>query len=594
VSGAPTNRDHISGWLQQPGVAETLVCAISAITYVASLAFGFVYDDVPQILNNPAIHTWKQLPQYFSSHVWSAIYPNTAGNYYRPVFLLWLRLNYAIFGATAFAWHLTSVACHVFVTYLVFRLGLKVAGERTTAFLAALIFALHPAHVESVAWISGVTDPLMSCFFLASFVLFLDYRQSRRIWSLVGSLALFALALLTKETAVVLPALVFIYVLIFERTENDVRTTAGEMVRGVRESSPYISVVLGYATVRAFALHGWSHATVPISWTQVLLTWPSVISFYARHMILPLRLSEFYGLDYVSRATAGSFLLPLALCALVAYAFYFLARFISVRNASSSMAATFSLPMMILPLLPVLDLRSLTAGDIVHDRYLYLPSVGFALLLALAIRELSSVRDRQLGFRQIAVAGVIASVFGGVTVVEQMYWADDLALYTRGIESAPNNLTVRDNLANVLLKANHPELAIPLYLEVLHRNPNFWHSNYNLGFAYYKIANYAAAEQYLERANRIDPSDADQYIYLALAQFRLNKLAEAEKNAQEAIAINPHARGYHAVLAMIYQADQDRTHALSELETEIAEHPENSAAATELQTLDRAPARTSP
>jgi predicted Zn-dependent protease len=145
---------------------------------------------------------------------------------------------------------------------------------------------------------------------------------------------------------------------------------------------------------------------------------------------------------------------------------------------------------------------------------------------------------------------------------------------------------VRDNLANALLVANEPARAIPLYLEVLERNPRFWRSNYNLGYAYYKTTNYSAAENYLRRSIRVDPSDADQYIYLALAQLQLKKLPEAADSARLAIARNPHARGYHVVLATILGEAGDADAAKSELRIEIAEHPENRAAMAELQKLE--------
>src|ERR1039457_3742563 len=157
---------------------EIIVCGVAALVYVATLSFGFVYDDVPQILKNPAIHNWQSLPQYFNSHVWAAIYPNSSGNYYRPLFLLWLRVNYALFGTKALGWHLSSVACHVVAAFLVFRLAEKLSGNRRTALIAALIFSVHPAHIENVAWISGVSDPLMTCFLLGSLLAFFSSRPA--------------------------------------------------------------------------------------------------------------------------------------------------------------------------------------------------------------------------------------------------------------------------------------------------------------------------------------------------------------------------------------------------------------------------------
>jgi protein O-mannosyl-transferase len=592
----PTTQPPLRSVLSaRPGVAELLACAVAAVVHIATLGFGFVYDDVPQILKNPAIHAWNFVPQYFTAHVWAAIYPNSTGNYYRPLFLLWLRLNYALFGTEAAEWHLTSVACHVVATWLVFRIAQKLSGDRMTAFVAALVFAVHPAHVENVAWVSGVTDPLMTCFLLGSFLAFLGFRESRRVLHAALSLALFALALLSKETAVVLPVLVFAFALIFRQGSEDPETRAQgssdtenqvpRLFAAIRACAPYLVLDVIYAVVRLRALGKWSHATVPIAWSEVLLTWPAVWWFYIRHLILPPPLSEFYSLDYVTQATAKAVLVPLALVLAAALALYFV-----IRELAQKDVARFAVVLIVVPLLPVLDLRSLTVGDIVHDRYLYLPSAGFALLVALAIGELARrMPAGRTSFLPVAATVALAFGFAGRTVVEQMQWADDIALYTRGLESAPANLTVRDNLANALLAANQPARAIPLYLEVLQRNPAFWRSNYNLGFAYYKTANFRGAEDYLRRAIGIDPSDSDQYIYLALAQLQMNKLAEAADSARSAIVRNPQARGYHFVLGLIYEAAEDRARAAAELRTEIAEHPENAAAAAELQKAEGTP-----
>jgi len=567
----------------RPGVLELLACGITALVYIATLSFGFVYDDVPQILKNPAVHSWSFVPQYFTSHVWAAIYQNSTGNYYRPLFLLWLRLNYAIFGSDATGWHLTSVTCHLLATWLVFRVAQRLSGDRLTAFLAAVIFGVHPAHIENVAWISGVTDPLMACFLLGSLLAFLRFRESGQLSTLGLSLGLFALALLSKETAVVLPIMIFVLELTSGEEGDESGTIRHRIRAAIRQSVPYLLVVCVYAVVRLRALGGWSHPTIPIGWTEVFLTWPSVLWFYFRHLIFPLRMSEFYSLDYVSHATVGSVLLPAVLLIVIAVALL-----VVIRRLPQRSLAGFAVAFIVIPLLPVLDLHSLTIGDVVHDRYLYLPSAGFAILVAVAIREFARhvpYNKRALATTTITVTLVLT--YSALALTQQMQWANDILLYTRGLESAPANLTVRDNLANALLEANQPARAIPLYLEVLSRNPNFWRSNYNLGFAYYKTANFLAAEDYLQRATRIDPSDSDQYIYLALAQLQLKRLPEAVENANRAIERNPNARGYHSILGLIYETAGDSAHAASELKTEIAQHPENAAAAAALQKLEQ-------
>ncbi|MBZ5664312.1 MAG: tetratricopeptide repeat protein [Acidobacteriia bacterium] len=562
----------------RPGTMEIIVCSVTALAYLGTLAFGFVYDDVPQILKNPAIHDWRYLPQYFTSHVWAAIYPNSAGNYYRPLFLLWLRLNYALFGENPAGWHGASVLCHVAATYLVFRVAQQLARDRTIAFVAALFFGLHPAHVENVAWISGVTDPLMASCALGSCSAFLSFRESRKASQFVLSLGLFALALLSKETAIVLPLLIVALSLIRpqDRTQDQ---ASGKSKTAAREAAPYALLVLIYIGVRYRTLGGLAHPTIAISWTEMFLSGPSVVLFYVKHLLLPLRLSEFYAIDYVHSATGTSVLLPLCVLLTVGLVLYY-----CIRTLPQKQVAFFALAVIVLPLLPVLDLRSLTAGDIVHDRYLYLPSAGFALLVALSIAALGQrMTDRQRIIVPAALTGVLALLFAGLTLAEQMQWANDIALYTRGLESAPDNLTVRDNLANALLDANQPSRAVPLYLEVIKRNPNFWRSNYNLGFAYYKIGNFTAARESLQRAIMIDRNDSDQYIYLAIVELQLKKLPEAADSARQAIVRNPQARGYHFILGLICESQGDREAAIAAFKTELTHYPDNAAAEGELK-----------
>ena len=91
-------------------------------------------------------------------------YAGGVGNYYRPLFLLWLRINDAVFGNQAWGWHLTTILAHVLATLLVYLLAWRLGIGRDVALLAALIFGLHPAHIEAVAWISGVTEPLLGIY----------------------------------------------------------------------------------------------------------------------------------------------------------------------------------------------------------------------------------------------------------------------------------------------------------------------------------------------------------------------------------------------------------------------------------------------
>src|SRR3954451_20810695 len=112
----------ITELIRLPWVMELLLAALTFLVFCGTLAFGFVYDDRMQILENVSITRWSYVPQYFTKNVWALIDPHILANYYRPLFLLWLRINYSLFGLNPTGWHALSVALHVIVVVQVYWL----------------------------------------------------------------------------------------------------------------------------------------------------------------------------------------------------------------------------------------------------------------------------------------------------------------------------------------------------------------------------------------------------------------------------------------------------------------------------------------
>src|SRR6185295_10006074 len=183
-------------------IVPALVVAVTFVAYMGTLRYDFVYDDEYVITQNPTVQSWAFAPHYFTEHLWFFKFP--LSNYYRPIFLVWLALNHTLFGLDPVGYHLTTVLAHVTVTLLVFHLARRLTGDLGAAAIASLLFGLHPAHIEGVAWICGVSEPLMAMFLLGSFLCYLRYRDpnigSRKLW-FVASLVLATLAVFEKETA---------------------------------------------------------------------------------------------------------------------------------------------------------------------------------------------------------------------------------------------------------------------------------------------------------------------------------------------------------------------------------------------------------
>ena len=180
---------------------------LSILVSINSLWNDFASDDERQVLNNEFIKTLANLPKAFTSSVWAFMGGDivfTADSYFRPLFTSLFTINYAIFGAQPWGWHLVNVIIHAGVTALVFFVVQEVTDRKRTGLIAASLFAVHPIHAESVAWVSGVTDPLMSVFVLSSFYFYLRYRKRSARHYLAVAVLLYFFGLLSKETALAL------------------------------------------------------------------------------------------------------------------------------------------------------------------------------------------------------------------------------------------------------------------------------------------------------------------------------------------------------------------------------------------------------
>jgi hypothetical protein len=511
--------------------------------------------------------------------------PETLGNYYRPLFLLWLRINDAIFGNRVWGWHLTTILSHVLTTLLVFLLAWQLGTGSDAALLAALIFGLHPAHIEAVAWVSGVTEPLLGMLFIAAFLSYVQWRVKGAgacKWRIL-SLALFALAMLEKETALILPGLLFAYEWTWGReweSPLEVRRILTWSGGALAKIWPYFFLIALYVPARIHALHGFNHPVTPLSAGQLVFTWPSLVWFWVRHLIWPAGLSTFYNLPAVVHPTLTNCILPAIFDVCVA-----LALFACVR---SSRPAAFCGVWLVLPLIPLLDLRVFVANDFAHDRYLYLPSVGLAVLVAMLLNKVCGRSPRWLGFpAPLLAAGLcLAAALSYGTISESSYFKDNLTFYAYTLTKAPHNPDAEANYATILAEGGQYGPALERFLDVVSRHPNHWAATYDLALTYYKMGNLPEAEKYFLQAIRINPNKPDEYLYLGMTRFKSGRIAEAIDSVRLAIAIRPNGFGYHFALGVMLKTQGDLSGALREFKAELANYPEEQAAVGQVRELE--------
>jgi tetratricopeptide (TPR) repeat protein len=563
-----------------------VLLALTALAFLPALDYGFVYDDDVQVVSNAAIRSWSSVPSYFVSSVWSFHDPAAASNYYRPLFYLWLRLNFALFGLHAFGWHLSSLLAHLAASGLVFALLRRHFRSLWVVAAGALVFGVHPVHIESVVWVSGATDILATIGILGSLLLWLhDGAEPPGPLRWMASLVCYAAALLIKETSIVFPAIIFLYALAgIPREPGAAPASGGRLGRAIRQVAPFLGVTLLYLTARFFVLHGFRGGVPWVSARVAALTAPSVLLSYLRHLLWPAKLSLFYDLPLVESAASPAFWLPLGLLGAVAIGGWFWWR----RQRDTAIPAAFA--WIVLPLLPVLNIAFFQPDDFAHDRYLYLSLIG----LSFAVGALPRVFSAQAPSAQLARAGLAAAALLSLslalsTAIQSSPWRDNLALYTHAVERAPRNTMARNNLAGQYAARGRFEEAAAIFRAIVVERPDFWLANYNFGYVNYRLKRFDLAEMFLLRAVAINPLDADEYAYLGLTCFRQGRLKEAEAHLRSAIARKPGREGYHLALGAIHLQEGDLPAARAEFLEELKYHPESQPARAQLAALSPTP-----
>lgn len=559
--------------LGRPGVMAIILGAFSFLLYSGTLGFNFVYDDRRQVLDNAALTDWSYVYQYFSQNVWALIDPHKLANYYRPVFLLWLKVNYSFFGLAPRGWHTMDVFLQALVTVETFWLARRLLKVEVPAAISALLFAVHPIHIESVAWVSGATDPLVTLFMLAavlSFLRFLDFPAPRKWYLYVGSMTFTALALLSKEVAVFLPVLLI-------ATAFAVQGDARESRRVWQYSLPFILLTFAYLVVRRQVLGGLSHPSQAYSNYDLLLTLPAVIAFYGRQLVLPIKVSPYPDVSWETAPGLYHFWIPIAICCLIA-----VTAVVLYRNSKQRPLILALYCWILVPLLPALYLTVLPPTELVHDRYGYESSIGFCILVILLCWK--AARKCSL----VVVQGVSACALGALAILTfngELDWASDVLLFTHAVKASPANDTAMMNLGVVYLENNRPiEGAAALRL-VCERNPGYAPAAYNL--AHYLSVNHrdSEAEYFFQRALTLDPTQEVWLIQFASTELRLGKISQAEKAVREAIRLRHDASESHLVLGAVLLAKQDVAGAEDAFAEELRLHPENTNAKEALKRL---------
>ena len=487
-----------------------LVLLTTFLIYSPSLQNDFIWDDTHLIVNNPDIKSFKNTARVFQSY----LFPEVGGsNFYRPIQTFSFMIDYVLWQLNPFGYHLTNLIFYMLNVLLIYFLVNRIFGNPDVSFLTSLIFAVHPVNTEAVTYIAGRADPLGTFFFLAAFLMYIRYRANEKNpAAFLLSIALFSMALLTKEAMLIFPLVLILYdALILNQNSISPKT--------IRNYLPYFLVLILYAVFRLF-IKG-----LPLGLMRSppfcvsIFTISKVIVLYFGILIFPLalhmeRIQLFE--TYIGDPQVAASLIAMILIGILSVAAY-----------RRSKKIFFCISFFFLTLMPMLNVSFLNA--VMAEHWLYLPSIGFYSLVSLGIVRVLDfkrpfIKQPAAGKLIMAILVMFLIFFLIRTTLRNVEWGNQVQFYKNMLRNSPYSARGHVNMGSIYITAN----------------------------------NFKLARQELKTAVKINPMDPFAYHALGVLDYMEGKKKDAVKHWKQVLDIAPFYKATIFTVNSSLRADNKR------------------------------------
>jgi tetratricopeptide (TPR) repeat protein len=567
-------------------LAISLLVLLCLIVYYNSLSNGFVYDDLGIIVENSYIkQPGKLLPSLFSQSYFKFAGLEAS---YRPVATLSYFLIYAVAELNPFYYHLASLALHTLNAILVYWLANLILQHRLRALMAGLLFACHPVLSEAVLCIAFNDDLLATFFFLLALILYIRIKSDSLLSSTreyFPSLIFYFLGLLSKEMAITLPVIILLYDLVLrdaDRNALNFKRLLNLLGKRITFYAGYMAVSLVYIYLRFFILYNPRESLKPSSGSLLerIIYLPGHIFSFIKLAIFPANLTADYAFSYPNSFFDSWNLIGVAVVlALVGIAFW-------VHRYSEEIF--FGIWWFLITLAPVYNLIEIY--NPMAERYLYLPIIGFCLVLPVAIN--AAVRKQIANITTANVVSlislaVILSFYAAVTISRNADWQNNLVLWSKTIQRSPNSFVARGGLGMAYLERGQLDQAAEQFEIAIALNPGDHKSYYNLGLVYHQKGDLKKALEYFQRSVTLNPASVKAHFNLATIYLQQRSWDLAIQHYIEVNALDPDIAMAHYNLGMAYAMKGKLNPAVSEWQKVLQLEPHNKMARKNIQKAKR-------
>ncbi len=553
-------------WSRHVAVAVLIVVVTAAVyAEVATHAYVNLDDDV-YVLQNPAIRDGLR----WSTVRWAFTTVHEA--YWIPLTWLSLALDCRLFGVQAGAHLVENVAWHGLDAVLLYAVLVAATGAVGRSAWVAALFALHPLHVESVAWVSQRKDVLSTFFWMLATLAYVGYARRPSVGRYALVVVPFALGLLAKPMLVTLP----VTLLLLDVWPLARRAHGVGLGRLVAEKVPLLGLAIAVSAVTLWTQHG--AGAIPALAVRAVgdrvATAFTNYGLYLGKLAWPVNLAVFYPLAPGDVGLAASAALLLLLVTALAVAAW---------RVEPALLVGWS--WFLVTLVPVIGLVQV-GGQQIADRYGYVPSIGVFVMIAWGAPLLWRRMGLGADMRPLAVAAVATIVVAALLTRRQVtYWRDSITLFARAIAVTDRNFLAENNLGEALAAAGRGREAADHYAEAVRIHPGYAPARNNQGIVFAEQGRYAEAEQEFRAALARDPGLAMAESNLATTRARLGDYTDAIAHYDRAIALAP-------ANALAHEGRGDSLVLLGRLDDAVASYREALQLAPASVTARRALART--
>ncbi|MBN2453122.1 MAG: tetratricopeptide repeat protein [Candidatus Omnitrophica bacterium] len=533
------------------GTIKAGICLffLAVIIYSNSLGGSFISDDGYFIVKNIHIKSLANIPSFFVSPT-AVAFAELSHDVYRPVTAASYAVDYHLWRLNTFGYHLENVLLHALNAILLFILLRLILGNIFVAFLASAFFVCHPVQTEVVSWISGRSSILFLLFYLLAFITYaLNSGKTGKALPAL-SLAFFFAALFSKEMAVSLPLLLLAY---------DIHFGGKESIKSrLTRLAPYFLMAALFVIIRFLVINRISQ----IGWWggspyHTFLTMTVVMADYVKLLIAPFKLCAFYVTTIYDSITITKVLLSIFFLIAVMAAVPFVFRI--------SRRVSFAICIFFITLLPVSNIVPLRA--LMAERFLYLPSVGFYILVAILLERIAQVHAPRRGvlFRRASVilAAMLILFYSARTMARNEDWKSSEALSESMLRIDPLNPWALMSLGVAYSTQERYEEAIKPLEKSITLSDSFFAPKSILGFCYLQLGRNEDAVRILTDALKIRPHNLEALSSLGVAYANLKRYDDARERFELALKLDPFYVDGYINLATVYSVTGDPEKAIS-------------------------------